>query len=289
MASLKEIRGRIGSVKNTLKITSAMRMISSAKLHNAQNAVGNMVVYERNLHEIMMSLKDCPDTARALAPFSRSNGEGGTAVVLVTSNQTLCGAFNANIIKAFEKENFDKGKTLVYAVGKFGLKHASRLGYRTVDCSDMSSHAAYDRSAAVADGFVTDFFEGRLSRVVMVYSHFASAVSQPVCVEDYLPFSLAGAESAEDKAGDMENRYIVEPSAGEVFERLLPQVMRLKMHTVMLDAAAAEHAARTRAMQLASENAEDLIGELSLQYNKMRQQAITSEILDLLGGQANNN
>lgn len=289
MASLKEIRGRIGSVKNTLKITSAMRMISSAKLHNAQNAVGNMVVYERNLHEIMISLKDCPDTARALAPFSRSNGEGGTAVVLVTSNQTLCGAFNANIMKAFEKEKFDKEKTIVYAVGRFGLKHASRLGYRTVDCSDMSAHADYDRSAAVADGFVSDFLEGRLSRVVMVYSHFASAVSQPVCVEEYLPFSIGNAEGAEDKAGDMEKRYIVEPSEGEVVERLLPQVIRLKMHTVMLDAAAAEHAARTRAMQLASENAEDLIGELSLQYNKMRQQAITSEILDLIGGQANNN
>ncbi len=262
-------------------------MISSAKLHNAQNAVGNMVSYEKELHDIMMSLKDCTDAARALAPFSRTGGDGGTAVVLVTSNQTLCGAFNANIMKAFVKEDFGKDRTVVYAVGKFGMKQASRLGYRIVDCSDMSAHADYDRSSAVADGLVAGFLDGSLSRVVMVYSHFASPVSQPVCVEDYLPLSIAPAETGKDEA--VESRYIVEPSPRELLERLLPQVMRLKMHTVMLDAAAAEHAARAQAMQLASENAEELIGELSLQYNKMRQQAITGEILDLLGGQANNN
>ncbi len=285
MASLKEIRGRIGSVKGTLKITSAMQLISSAKLHSAQNAIGNMVPYERNVQEIMLSLLGCPGAAEVLAPYSRLGQGKGVAVILVTSNQTLCGAFNANIAKQFERSCFDVDTTVVYAIGKYGLKHARKLGYHTVDCCEMSARAEYDKTSALAEELKNGFLGGRFSRVVMIYAHYANPMSQPIVEEDYLPMTMdASAGGANVGFDDM---FIVEPSPRELLEQMLPMVLRLKMHTVVLDSTAAEHAARTTAMQMASENAEDLISELSLQYNKLRQQAITSEILDLLGGQQN--
>lgn len=288
MASLKEIRGRIGSVKGTLKITSAMRLISSAKLHSAQSAIGNLVPYEFYVQDIMMSLMDCKGAAEVFAPYLSEREGKHTAVILITSNQTLCGAFNVNIMKAFEREAFDPETTIVYAVGKYGLKQVEKMGFKTVDCCAMSAHADYDSSVVLAGELIDGFNGGQFSSIKMVYAHFASPVSQPIQCESYLPMSMD-----QFKDGSVHNRanadYIVEPSAHELLERMLPMVMRLKMHTVMLDSAAAEHAARTLAMQMASENAEELIGELSLQYNKLRQQAITSEILDLLGGQANNN
>lgn len=286
MASLKEIRGRISSVKGTLKITSAMRLISSAKLHTAQSAIGNLVPYEFHTQEIMMSLIGCGNASAILQPYMTAGESGKVAVILVTSNQTLCGAFNVNIVKAFERSGFSVEDTVVYAVGKYGLKQMQKLGYETVDCCDMASHPDYDRSCALAGELSEAFASGKYRRVAMVYAHFASAVSQPIECEDYLPMSL-DLGSGQSQAGEVD--YIVEPSADELLSQMLPMVLRLKLHTVMLDTTAAEHAARTLAMQMASENAEELIGELSLQYNKLRQQAITSEILDLLGGQASNN
>lgn len=286
MASLKEIRGRIGSVKGTLKITSAMRLISSAKLHSAQSAIGNLVPYESFVQDIMMSLVGSEGASAVLAPYVTANDNPKTAVVLITSNQTLCGAFNVNIMKAFERECYSRENTIVYAVGKYGLKQAEKLGYEVVDCCDMAAHSDYDRTSAMVGNFMDDFLAGRLGSVKMVYAHFASPVSQPIVAENYLPLAMPEAGQGSD---DSQTDYIVEPSARELLEIMLPMVMRLKLHTVMLDSTAAEHAARTLAMQMASENAEELIGELSLQYNKLRQQAITSEILDLLGGQANNN
>lgn len=287
MASLKEIRGRISSVKGTLKITSAMRLIASAKLHSAQSAIGNLVPYEFFVQDIMMSLLNCSETSAKLEKYLNAGESPKRAVVLVTSNQTLCGAFNVNIMKAFEAQGFDRENTVVYAVGRFGLKQLQKLGYETVDCCDLSAHAGYDSSAAVSESLVKLFSDGEIGRVTMIYAHFASPLSQPIVVEDYLPMSL-GVEQEHRKHME-QTEYIAEPSAEELLDMMLPMVLRLKFHTVMLDSAAAEHAARTLAMQMASENAEDLIGELSLQYNKLRQQAITSEILDLLGGQANNN
>lgn len=286
MASLKEIRGRIGSVKGTLKITSAMRLISSAKLHSAQNAIGNMVPYEYYVQDIMMSLMHNGGFSGAMDRYLAEGESPRTYVVLVTSNQTLCGAFNVNLVKAFENLNLDREQTVVYAVGKYGLKHVQKLGYEVVDCCDIAAHADYDRSVELSNLFASHFLEGRVGRVKMVYAHFASPISQPIVSEDYLPMSLDFHDVANQK--EEENEFLTEPSAGELLAQMLPMVLRLKLHTVMLDSTAAEHAARTMAMQMASENAQDLISELSLQYNKLRQQAITSEILDLIGGQANN-
>lgn len=283
MASLKEIRARIGSVKQTLKITSAMRLISSAKLHSAQTAIANMVPYEKSLRSILAKLADCEGTGDAVAPFRHSDGHR-TAVVLVTSNQSLCGAFNSGLTRAFEQEAFPVDSTVVYAIGRFGLKAARKLGYETVDLCKMAEKANYDASVELSESLTRSFLGGELGRVVAIYSHFISNSVQSVTVSDYLPF----AGDITSGGGGANDEYLIEPDPVEVLSALLPKVLKLSFHTMLLDAQAAEHAARTIAMQMATDNAEDLLSELSLQYNKLRQQAITNELLDLVGGQINN-
>lgn len=282
MASLKEIRGRIGSVRQTLKITSAMRLISSAKLRSAQNAIANMLAYEQSLRSVFERLSACKGAADVVKPFAFGSG-GGTAVVLVTSNRTLCGGFNASLVKTFESQGFDTASTTVYAIGKFGLKATGKMGFETVNLCSMAEKADYGASAALAQKLVSLFLDGKLSKVVVIYSHFASMSHVPVKVETYLPIvPLTGeGESCDDD-------YIIEPSPEEVLGQLLPKVLKLSLHTILLDAQAAEHAARSLAMQMATDNGNNLLAELSLQYNKLRQQAITNEILDLVGGQINN-
>lgn len=260
-----------------------MRLISSAKLHTAQTAIANMVPYETSLRSILERLSGCDGVSDVVAPYRNSVGER-TAVVLVTSNQSLCGGFNAGLVKCFEEGNFPVETTTVYAIGKFGLKAARKQGYDTVDLSKMAEKADYDASVALSEQLTESFLEGRTGRVVMIYSHMASLSTQVVRMQDYLPFAGDLVQSAEAVDDD----YIIEPSGAAVLETLLPKVMKLSFHTVLLDAQASEHAARTLAMQMATDNGRDLLAELSLQYNKLRQQAITNEILDLVGGQLNN-
>lgn len=272
MSNLKEIRGRISSVKSTLKITSAMRLIASAKLHGATNAIENMLPYEQALRKL---LADLPVRLKA------RHQEGDRAVILVTSNQTLCGSFNANLLKTFHAQRYDKSGTIVYAVGKFGMKALRKEGYRIVDCCAMAARPDYDASCALADKLISDFEAGSLCGVTAIYAHFANPASQPVLVSEYLPFECGDCAREDDGT-----EFIIEPDAESVLEELMPKVLRLRLHTIFLDATAAEHAARTLAMQIASDNAEDLLKELSLQYNKLRQQEITNQILDLAAGSA---
>ena len=273
MSNLKEIRGRISSVKSTLKITSAMRLIASAKLHSATNAIENMLPYEQALRKL---LADLP-----VRMGSRHHAGDDRAVILITSNQTLCGSFNANLLKAFHAKGYDKSGTVVYAAGKFGMKALRKEGYRIVDCCAMSARPDYDASCALADRLVADFEAGRICGVTVIYAHYANSASQPVLVSDYLPFDCEECTREDDGT-----EFIIEPDAESVLEELIPKVLRLRLHTIFLDATAAEHAARTLAMQIASDNAEELLKELSLQYNKLRQQEITSQILDLAAGSA---
>jgi len=291
MPSLKEIRGRISSVKGTLKITSAMRMISSAKLHSVMNAVTGMVPYEQALGSMLAKLlTKCPEAASAIEAYaggmkdedSEPKAKARVAAVLVTSNQALCGAFNANVVKEFVAQNFDYANTDVYAIGKIGLRSLRKLGVEAQDCSFMASRADYEASKTLAEQLVKQYVEGKLEKVVLVYTHMVSKSTQVPVAKTYLPFTD---DAPKPEKEDM-TEYIVEPNAKEIVEKLLPQALNLKFHTALLDASAAEHAARTLAMQMATENAEELIGELSLTYNKLRQQQITNEILDLVGGQA---
>ena len=310
MSSLKEIKTRIASVKNTLKITSAMKMVASAKLHKAQTAIGNKLPYEQKLHHILAGLLEDDDLQKVLHDnlgFGNPHGHSAVvledvsldqipskdvypriAVVAISSNSSLCGAFNANVIKKYqetinilENQGYAKEDIDIYVIGRKIAEAVRKSGYTVLDdLSELADKPSYDAAFDLASDLVDSFVSGEVSQVVLVYSHFASPASQPVIRENYLPLPLHDYDGTDGDPVD----YILEPDPLSLVKHLLPQVLLMKLYTVLLDANAAEHAARTLAMQIASDNAKDLIGELTLAYNKGRQQEITAEILDLVGG-----
>ena len=286
MASLREIKDRIGSVRSTLKITSAMKLVASAKLRKAQRAIESLRPYERTLAEILAAVNGA-GAAAAPAPLSGPDAPvGKTAVVAIASNSSLCGGFNANVIRlALDTIHACDGGVEIYPLGRKMAEALKRAGYvADQDYNDLVGRPAYDKSAALARSLAERFQAGEISRVVLVYNRFLSASSQEPVAEQYLPFEAAPVILSESEESLSADDYILEPGAEALVAQLLPQVMLLKFHAAILDSAAAEQAARTLAMQTASDNAEDLLGELTLEYNKGRQQKITAEILDLLGG-----
>ena len=308
MAALKEIKSRIASVKNTLKITSAMKMVASAKLHKAQSAIGNKLPYEQKLRKMLSGMLQADDLQKALKTELGFGSENRTpvrlqdagidelptkesvsrvAVVVFSSNSSLIGAFNANVIKklgqtmhSLAENGYSKGDIDIYTVGKKVAEAVRREGYESYqDLPDLSDRPDYEKSSDFASELVDRFVSGEVGQVVLIYNHFASMSSQPTVRENYLPMALNDFNETAEPVD-----YIIEPDPIGLVRELLPLVLNLKIYTVALDASAAEHAARTVAMQIASDNAKDLISELTLVYNKGRQQQITAEILDLVGG-----
>ena len=301
MASLKEIKGRIASVKSTLKITSAMKLVASAKLRKAQQAITDMLPYQRQLQRILDRLMAADSTSGA------PSGPGRVAIVAFSSNSSLCGAFNANairktlaVIDEYQSAGYSPEDIIVYSVGRKMAEAMRKAGFLSPsDYSKMAETPGYEAASALAKELVDGFSSGLYSKVELVYNHFKSTASQPTVVETFLPmndgmpaapgrvhsrFAAAEygleAEAMPSEPCDM----IIEPSPEELLNELLPKVQRLKIYTVLLDSNAAEHAARTVAMQTATDNGNDLLESLTLEYNKGRQQKITSEILDIVGG-----
>lgn len=277
MASLREIKDRIGSVKSTLKITSAMKLVASSKLRKAQKAIETLRPYEAALCDTLAQL-----TAEGVdvAPASGRDGlSGPAALVVISSNSSLCGAFNVNVIKKALEELDGIDCADVFAVGRRGADALRKKGYPSGDWSELVAHPSYKASTALAEILAGRFFEGKYSKVLLVYNHFVSTSHQEVIVEQYLPFASPSASCGADP-----DLYLIEPGREEVLKELIPKVLALKFHAAILDSVAAEHAARTVAMQTATDNAHELLDDLTLEYNKGRQQKITSEILDLLGG-----
>ena len=288
MASLKETKTRIASVKSTLQITAAMKMVAAAKLHRAQQAIGNMVPYQDKLHEILQDLLADSGVRTSLdSALLHDNDSRRVAIVAFSSNSSLCGGFNAVAVKSLLSEVETLGKEGIppedidfYPVGKKVAEAGNKIGLHAVqDASHLLDKPAYEPAAAFARELMQHFEAGKVGRIVLLYNHYRSNASQPPVRETYLPLTLpdtAAIQVSED--------LIVEPGRKEVLESLLPTVLLLKIYTVLMDSYAAEQAARTVAMQLASDNADELLEQLTLEYNKRRQQAITSELLDIVGG-----
>lgn len=282
MASLKEIKGHIQSVKSTLKITSAMKMVASAKLRKAQSAIEGMLPYEQMLRR---TLDEVTKYVRPGEDWSAGRPLRRVALVCLSSNSSLCGGFNANVIRETKSRlaqlrEAGVEEITVYSIGRRIADALRKAGYPSpIDYTTLSANPAYEEAAELSDLLVKDFLAGRIDRVELIYNHFVNAASQRPVRETYLPLTLPPA--GEDVSAD---EYIIEPDKEELLSALLPKTLKLKIYTVLLDSAAAEHAARTVAMQTASDNAEDLLQELSLEYNKSRQAKITAEILDLAGG-----
>ena len=282
MASLKEVKGRIATVNNTRKITSAMKMVASAKLHKAQGAITNMLPYERRLHGLLTNLLGGSEVLVWNTPREVKR----VALVVFSSNSSLCGGFNANVIKHAtqwldEYQALGKDNILIYPVGKKVADALSKMGYAIQgNFQHLADKPSFAEAAELAQGLMNLFTRGEVDRVELLYNHFKSTASQILTREVYLPMQTSG-NTIEGKE-DLD--YILEPSREELLATLLPKVLRMKLYTVLLDSNASEHAARTMAMQIATDNADDLLQELTLMYNKTRQQAITNELLDIVGG-----
>jgi F-type H+-transporting ATPase subunit gamma len=297
MASLKEIKGRIGSVEGTLKITSAMKMVASAKLHKAQQAIESMLPYDRQLHHIMVSLLAMGASGGASPLCAERPQVRRVAVIAIASNASLCGGYNAHVIRrtlgVLERyASLSPADIELYVVGRkleqAMSKQAAERCHIIRDYVECGDHPSYQTAATLASRLQADFLGGRIDRVEIVYMHFKSTASQVPTTEVFLPVPQEGDENAAEgtlkPSTRAELHYIVEPTAEAVMQQLIPDALRMKIYTCLLDAQAAEHAARTVAMQTATDNANDLLGELRIQYNKGRQQAITSELLDIVGG-----
>jgi len=287
MPTLKEIKGRIGSVKSTLKITSAMKLVSSAKLRKAQKATEAMRPYEQQLQRMLSAVGG----ANAVMPGSDASVMPGSdrasrAIIAIASNSSLCGGFNTNVINKVRAER--KAGDVVYSIGRKMADAMRKEGFPSPeDYSRLAEHPEYAAAAALADKLMADVQAGVYSDVLLIYNHFVSTAKQVPTVDSLLKMDDAPvipSEASVSPAPECDD--IIEPSVSALREILLPKVLKLKLYATLLDSAAAEHAARTVAMQTATDNGENLLQELTLQYNKGRQQKITAEILDLAGGQS---
>ncbi len=284
MASLKEIKGRINSVKSTQKITSAMKMVSSAKLRVAQNRIENFLPYQQHLTEIMSNFLS--SETDYTSPLSVKREVNAVAIVVISSNSSLCGAFNSNVIKLLNQTIKDypdipRGKIYIYPIGK-KVEDAIKKEGGTVQGSfvQLMEKPRFDGAKIIADNLIEDFRDKKIDKVELLYNHFKSTASQVSRREQLLPIQLAPKQNTKTISTD----YIVEPDKITILEELIPKSLRIKLYASIIDSAAAEQAARTMAMQIATENANEILSDLTIQYNKQRQQAITNELLDIIGG-----
>ena len=296
---LKEIKTRIGSVKGTLKITSAMKLVASAKLHKAQQAVAGMLPYQQTLYRMLGTVSGgavLTSGAGKDVSSEQEDRQPRIAVIAVSSNSSLCGGFNANVVRKvletlseYREAGIPDSQVTVIPVGRKMADALRRIGRPAETDARLIDNPAFAPAAAFADKIIGLFEEGRYDRVELIYNHFVSTASQVPVRETWLPFTADPRPSESLRHSGLvpessDRLWLFEPSRAELTAQLLPKLMRLKIYTMLLDSAAAEHAARTVAMQTATDNGEDILEELTLEYNKGRQQKITSEILDIIGG-----
>lgn len=290
MASLREIKNRIASVRSTRQITSAMKMVASAKLHKAQGRIENMLPYQQKLNAILTNFLGTDTTVES--PYTAVRQVARVAVVAFSSNTSLCGAYNMNVVKLLEEvleeyRSLGKDNIAIYPVGKKIEEAVRRMGYEPRGSyQQMADKPSYEEARSLAVELMDSFVTGQVDRIVLVYHHFKSAGTQVLLKENYLPIDLQQTVSPSETSSTAAylSDYIVEPAVDSLMAELLPKVLCQKIYTVLLDSSASEHAARMMAMQTATDNANDLIQDLTKQYNKGRQQAITNELLDIIGG-----
>ncbi len=278
MANLKEIRNRISSVSSTMQITSAMKMVSAAKLKKAQDAITAMRPYAAKLTELLQNLSSAVQDDDA-SPYTEIREVKRILYVAITSNRGLCGGFNSSIIKEVKAQaEAANAEVTVFTIGKKGNDILSKefevVGHNTSVFDDLN----FTNTAALAQELMAGFVEKQFDEVHLVYNRFKNAATQVVTVEPFLPLV---AEASEVQT---EVDYIYEPGQTEIFTTLLPKALKMQLFKALRDSFASEHGARMTAMHKATDNATELRDQLKLTYNKARQAAITNEILEIVGG-----
>lgn len=288
MPSLKEVRSRITSTISTQQITSAMKMVSAAKLRRAQDAIIQMRPYAGKLKEILSNVTASVD-ASAGGDFSKEKPVKNVLLVVITSNRGLCGAFNSNVIKLAAKTASEKypeqkkaGNIQVLAIGKKANDFFRKTSYKIFDNkSELFDGLNYAKTSVVAENIMKEFVAGKFDAVELFYNQFKNAASQNLTAEQYLPV----AKSAQEKnVKKVSIDYIYEPNKEEIVKDLIPKALKIQLYKALLDSHAAEHGARMTSMHKATDNANEILRDLRLTYNKARQATITKEILEIVGG-----
>ena len=281
MANLKEIRNRIASVSSTMQITSAMKMVSAAKLKKAQGAITSMRPYANALTELIQNLSGSLD-GDTQNLYTQVRPKQSVLIISITSNRGLCGAFNANIIKKTRQlvdKEFNNQKVSLITIGKKGSEILNKTGKVISSYDSVFDNLTYNNVSNIAEIVMNHYEKKTFDQVVLVYNRFKNAATQIIEVEPFLPIV------AEKKSENNSNvDYIFEPSKSEIISELLPKSLKMQLFKALRDSFASEHGARMTAMHKATDNATDLRDQLKLTYNKARQAAITNEILEIVGG-----
>ena len=282
MPNLKEIKSRITSVKSTIQITSAMKMVSAAKLKKAQDAIIQLRPYSNKLTEIMSSVSSASEDS-SQNKYSEVREVSKILLVPITSNRGLCGGFNANIIKKtieIEKELNPKSELTILSIGKKSSEFFKKNKYNVHSThDDVFQDVNYEDVSKIAELILNDFANEKFDKVILVYNQFKNAATQIVMQEDFLPLNKTQSENSQEAVD-----YIYEPGKDEILNELIPKSLKTQLFKAILDSNASEHGARMTAMHKATDNATELKNELTLSYNKARQAAITGEILEIVGG-----
>lgn len=290
MPNLKEVRTRIASVKSTQQITSAMKMVAASKLRRAQNAIIQLRPYAAKLKEILQNLSTSLQEGDQTSAYSEQREPEKVLLIVVASNRGLCGAFNANVIKAANRNieekyptQLAKGNLALLTIGKKVTEFYKRRKYNIFEShDDLFDQLTFENVSALAERLMELFAEGQFDRIDIVYNQFKNAATQSLILEQFLP--IEPVDTNEDAKNQIGVDYILEPSKEVIVQDLIPKSLKIQFYKAILDSFASEHGARMTAMHQATDNAKELLRDLNLSYNKARQASITKEILEIVSG-----
>jgi len=288
MPNLKAIRIRIASVKSTRQITSAMKMVAAARLRKAQDKILRLRPYANKLHEILTGISQSLAETEVSTIYSRQSSPDKILIIVITSNRGLCGAFNANIIREARRvaiedysDQYKNGNLWFLTIGKKGYDNLRKHNIRILEeQNNLLNDLTFDNAEIVAQNLIKSFISGEFNRIDLIYNQFKNAAVQNLINEQFLPFNTIQPEISKQPPVD----FIYEPGKEEILKELIPKFLKIQFYKAVLNSYVAEHGARMTAMHKATDNATTMIRELTLQYNKARQAAITSQILEVVSG-----
>jgi F-type H+-transporting ATPase subunit gamma len=288
MPNLKAIRIRIASVKSTKQITAAMKMVSAAKLRRAQDKIVRLRPYAYKLHDILVGLSQSLADSEIENVYGRVSDPEKVLIIVVTSNRGLCGAFNSNVIREARRvvaekylEQFNKGDVSFLTIGKNGYGYLRKQNVKMLpERNNIYNNLTFENASVIAEDIMDAFVKGEFDKVEIVYNQFKNAAVQKLTVEQFLPVEAVSSDAGNSLPVD----YIYEPTKEEIVKELIPKSLKIQFYKAILDSFVAEHGARMTAMHTATDNATKMIKDLSLQYNKARQAAITNQILEVVSG-----
>lgn len=288
MASLKEIRVRIASVQSTQKITSAMKMVSASKLRRAQTAILNLRPYSNKLNEILQNLSGSSDSMESM-PLFQKREEKNVALIVVSANRGMCGAFNTNIVKKVEAmlqgqyaQQNAQGNVKIYCIGKKAKEQLAKNHEITWFNEELIDTSAFEGIAELGEQLMRDFKEKKIDSVQIIYNRFVNQATQELVAENYLPISNLTTNG--EGSGNLNHDYIFEPDKESILTELIPKILKLQLYKTLLDSVASEHGARMTAMHKATDNATEILKDLRLKYNNARQSSITNELIEIVSG-----